>query len=617
MIRISVLGSANRLFSVVGAGLVTLAVGLGVGLASVGLGSEPFSPAIARAQEPVPDAAQALDVAWPLAAVAREFRLSDFLPADSPAVAKRVYRLRFAPNGQALAIRDGANQLWQYELGTGRVQLAERLASDNRRLQDVAYSRDGQRLYGISENGRPSFQWWDTQELRLQQHDDTVAGKRVECLLDGGVLINGRETLESWLPGQGPKIKKRAGLVRSVEGSVTLLLYNLSGMVGESGLEWREHVAGDTTRVLPAPSLPLAWQQLLLRQVGRAVGRAPSVSGSLLLSPCGNRVVLLDRRAILLWDAGSDQPWSELNADAKGLAQLPLAGDILTAHFSPNGQWLVLGTVGRSEPVAIPGEVHVIDAVAGRWVGVVARTTQSASAIDFSDDQRFLAVGSTSLVDDRVQIIDWEQWLSGADADRGATEATPSAAVEPWYDRPAAVSEAAVDRLDRNFGHLDTRLAWSGVLWARRHSEAIAPTLTARLAPGDGLLHERLQSVWPRLELPNFQQRERAEAELRTLALQYPEAVAGLLEVSGLSGEARFRVQRTVSSMSGIARLPANDWRGLCRQLQALEGISAEWAGQLLQATTTHPTRSLARQARLSWHVWQQRHSGPLTSSGR
>lgn len=613
MIRISVLGSANRLFSVAGTGLAAIAIGLGVGLASVALQCEPFSPAIARAQEP----AQAADVAWPLAAVAREFRLSDFLPADSPAVAKRVYRLRFAPAGQALAIRDGANQLWQYELGTGRVQLAERLASDNRRLQDVAYSRDGQRLYGISENGRPSFQWWDTQEMRLRQHDDTVGGKRVECLLDGGLLINGRETLESWLPGQGPKIKKRAGLVRSVEGSVTLLLYNLSGMVGESGLEWREHVAGDTTRVLPAPSLPLAWQQLLLRQVGRAVGRAPSVSGTLLLSPCGNRVVLLDRRAVMLWDAGSDQPWSELNADAKGLAQLPLAGDILTAHFSPNGQWLVLGTVGRSEPVEIPGEVHVIDAVAGRWVGVVARTTQSASAIDFSDDQRFLAVGSTSLVDDRVQIIDWEQWLSGAGVATGAMEQTPNAAERVEYDGASLPTAAALERLDQELGHFDLRRAWAGVLRARTQAATIEPTFTADLAVGDVLLHERLQSVWPRLELPNFQQRERAEAELRTLALQYPEAVAGLLEVTGLSGEARFRVQRTVSSMSGIARLPADDWRRLCRQLQALEGISADWAGQLLQSTTAHPTRSLARQARLSWHIWQRRHSDPLTSSGR
>jgi hypothetical protein len=492
-------------------------------------------------------------------------------------------------------------------LATGRAQLAERLPSDNRRLQDVTYSRDGRRLYGISENGRPGFQWWDTDELRLQQHDDTVAGKQVECLLDGSLLINGRETLESWSAGQGPKIKKRAGLVRSLEGSVTLLMYNLSGMVGESGLEWREHVAGDTTRVLTAPTLPLAWQQLLLRQVGRAVGRAPSVTGTLLLSPCGNRVALLDRRAVMLWDAGSDQPWAELKADAAGLARLPLEGDILTARFSPNGQWLVLGTVGRSEPVAVPGEVHVIDAVAGRWVGVVARTTQSASAFDFSDDQRLLAVGSTSLVDDRVQIIDWEHWLNGADADRGATEQTPHPAVEPWYDWAEVSEAAALERLDRKLGHPDMRWAWSGVLWARRHSAAIAPTLTASLAPGDGLLHERLHSIWPRLELPNFQQRERAEAELRILALQYPEAVTGLLEVAGLSGEARFRVQRTVSSMSGIARLPADDWRRICRQLQTLEGIPEDWAGQLLQATTTHPTRSLARQARLSWQVWQLR----------
>lgn len=608
MIRISVLGSANRLYSVVGAGLATIAIKLGVGLAAVGLWCASFSPTIARAQEPALEPAQAADVAWPLAAVAREFRLSDFLPADSPAVAKRVYRLRFAPTGQALAIRDGANQLWQYELGTGRVQLAERLASDNRRLQDVAYSRDGQRLYGISENGRPSFQWWDTQEMRLQQHDDTVGGKRVECLLDGGVLINGRETLESWPTGQGPKIKKRAGLVRSLEGSVTLLMYNLSGMVGESGLEWREHVADETTRVLPAPSLPLAWQQLLLRQVGRAVGRAPSVSGSLLLSPCGNRVVLLDRRAVMLWDAGSDQPWLELNSDAKGLAHLPLAGDILTAHFSPNGQWLLLGTVGRSDPVTIPGEVHVIDAVAGRWVGVVARTTQSASAIDFSDDQKLLAVGSTSLVDDRVQIIDWEQWLSGAAVNTGATEQTPNTADRVEDDGAAVPTAAAIERLDRELGHFDLRTAWPSILRARQVAAAIEPTFTASLAAGDGLLNERLQSVWPRLEHPNFQQRERAEAELRTLALQHPEAIAGLLEVSGLSGEARFRIQRTVSSMSGIARLPADDWRRLCRQLQALEGISADWAGQLLQSTTAHPTRSLARQARLSWHVWQRRY---------
>lgn len=561
------------------------------------LGQEDALPADATATNPAAGSLVAPADDWPLAEVATEFRMSDFLPADSPAVAKRVYRLRFAPDGQALAIRDGANHLWQYHLPTGRVQLAERLATDNRRLQDVTYSRDGQRLYGISENGRPSFQWWDTQELRLRQHDDTVSGKRIECLLDGSLLINGRETLENWPEGQGPKIKKRAGLVRSVEGSVTLLMYNLSGMVGESGLEWREQVGGDQTRVLTAPSLPLVWQQLLLRQVGRAVGRASSVSGTLLLSPCGNRVVLLDRRAIMLWDAGSDRPWLELSAEAEGLAKLPLSGDILTASFSPNGQWLMVGTVGRSEPVAIPGEVHAIDAVAGRWVGVVARTTQSASAIDFSDDQRYLAVGSTSLVDDRVRIIDWEQWLTA-----GHHHATGS-------ERPLVADEAALTWLDQQLGQPEMPSAWGGVLWARDQTSAVEASFTASLAPGDARLHERLQSVWPRLELPNFRQRERAEADLRLLALQYPEAVAALLETPELTGEARFRVQRTVSAMSGIARLPADDWRRLCRQLQSLEGIAAPWAGQLLQATTTHPTRSLARQARLSWQIWRRRHS--------
>jgi hypothetical protein len=299
----------------------------------------------------------------------------------------------------------------------------------------------------------------------------------------------------------------------------------------------------------------------------------------------------------MLWDAGSDQPWLELNAEADGLAKLPLSGDILTANFSPNGQWLLLGTIGRSEPVAIPGEVHVIDAVAGRWVGVVARTTQSASALDFSDDNRYLAIASTSLVDDRVRIIDWEQWL--------AKGHQPAADGEQGLVAP----EATLTWLDEQLAHPDIRAAWAGVLWARGEIATVQPSFTASLAPGDAHLQARLQNVWPRLELPHFQQREGAEAELRLLALQYPEAVAALLEVPELRGEARFRVQRTVSAMSGIARLPTDDWRRLCRQLQSLEGIPAPWAGQLLQATTTHPTRSLARQARLSWQIWQLRHS--------
>jgi hypothetical protein len=519
-----------------------------------------------------------------------EFTMSSILPADSPSVAKRVYRLRFSPNRQKLAIRDGDNNVWQYDLATQTAQLAERTAKEQRRIQDLAYAADGKRLYGIADRGTPTWFCWQTDELKLVGQSNVVEGRVIERMLSGELIVNGRDVLTLSHPDAEPKIRQKSGLLRSNEGAVTLLVYNMSGISGESGLEWREK-ADDTSVVLSTPVLSEQWQRTLQQQVSRAVGRQTSVGGALMLSPCGNRVVMLDRRAIIIWDAASGEEWRDLSDELPGPGRLPVPSDILTAKFSPNGQWLVVGTVGKSAPEAIAGEVHLIDMVAGRWAGRLTTTTQSASALDFSDDQRWLAVASSSLVDDRVRVFDLDAWL-----------AAPATANDQITNRPLSLDELATD---------DPRLAILRIGQLQKQGEVYRTILATTLTYDASRARRLMGEVVEKMDSPVFEVRSHAEREMQILATQFPTTIRELLDDDTLTSESKFRIKRTVTTMNGVARLSEEQWRLLCRSLHALEGISEAWAEQLLAKTTEHPIRFVSRQARLSHQVWLNRHRGP------
>lgn len=530
----------------------------------------------AAADEPLPPA-----VPW------LEFAMSSILPADSRPVAKRVYRLRFSPDHEKLAIRDGDNNIWQYDLKLRSAKLAPRTPKDQRRVQDFAYSADGQHLYAVGERGAPSWLCWTTTDLELASTSNAVEGRHLERTLTGDLMINGRDVLNLQSPIADPKVRKRSGLVRSHEGSVTLLMYNLSGLTGESGLEWKEQ-GDDLTSNLQSPKLNDHWQQILQRQVGRAVGRQSSVGGSLLLSPCGNRVVLLDRRELLLWDAATNEPWQLFSPDSPGSQNLPVSADILTAKFSPNGQWLAVGTVGRGNPDPIEGEIHLIDMVAKSWVGQVTTTTQSASALDFSDDQRWLAVGSTSLLDDRVRIFDLDAWVS-----RRSPSVDHGPPLLPKLDELSAA---------------DARLALLQIVHLRQQPEVYREELNSVLTFDTARAQQLIGPVIQRMDSPTYDVRVQAESDLQRMADLFPATIHELLDATELSSEARFRIQRTIAAMTGIARMSPPEWRLLCRSMHALEGIGEPWAEQLLSNSSRHPIRFVARQARLSHQVWLSRH---------
>lgn len=516
-----------------------------------------------------------------------EFAMSSILPTGSPSAAKRVYRLRFSPDHTKLAIRDGDNNIWQYDLSTREATLFERPAQDSRRIQDVAYSSEGQYLYAIADRGAPSWYCWTTNDLKLVASSQTVEGRVVERTVNGELMVNGRDVLSLSQPHAEPRVRKRSGLLRSSEGAVTLLVYNLSAMAGESGLEWRERIDDDAA-VRQTPLLNEHWQGVLQQQVSRAVGRQTSVGGSLLLSPCGNRVVMLDRRGLLVWDAASKEQWQALSEDRPEPDRLPVNTDILTAKFSPNGQWLAIGTVGKNSPEPISGEIHLIDMVAGRWLGRVATTTQSVSAIDFSDDQNWLAIGSTSLVDDLVRVYDLNAW----------TLANP----EPnQLDAASATIEDLKAMEPRVANWIATTLL--------RNANDVQQELTAALT-FDGLRAKQLMGqVIERMDSPTFEIRRLAEQEMQRLATQFPSVIRELQDDDTLSSESQYRIRRTVASMTGIPRLSEDQWRILCRSLHLLEQIPQPWAEQLLADSTKHPIRFVARQARLSHQVWLSRNS--------
>lgn len=527
------------------------------------------------------------DEPWPVAEPIIEFAMSSILPAGGSSAAKRVYRLRFSPDHKKLAIRDGDNNIWQYDLATNQAGLLERADKDTRRIQDLAYSANGQYLYAIADRGAPSWFCWTTEDLKLVGTSNSVEGRVVERTLDGELMVNGRDVLNLSHPHAEPRIRKRSGLLRSNEGSVTLLVYNLSAVAGESGLEWRERIDEDAV-VLKTPVLNEHWQRVLQQQVSRAVGRQTSVGGSLLLSPCGNRVVMLDRRGLLIWDAASKDQWRALSDDRPEPDHLPVNADILTAKFSPNGQWLAIGTVGKNSPEPINGEIHLIDMVAGRWLGRVATTTQSVSAIDFSDDQNWLAVGSTSLVDDRIRVYDLNAWML---AQLGVNQ-----------DDSAPVS---IDGLLT----LDPRVANLHALSLLQNANSVQRELTATLTFDASRAKQLMGQVIERMDSPVFEVRSQAEIEMNRLATQFPNAIRELQDDETLSSESQFRIRRTVATMSGIPRLSEAQWQMLCRSLHVLEHIAQPWAEELLVNSTKHPIRFVARQARLSHQVWLSRHS--------
>ncbi|MBL8852510.1 MAG: hypothetical protein JNK57_00935 [Planctomycetaceae bacterium] len=512
--------------------------------------------------------------------------MSSFLSPESRPVSKRVNDLRFSPDHKNLAIRDGDNNVWQYDLKSRSAKLAPRTTNDNRRLQDLAYSADGQHLYAIGERGTPSWVCWTAKDLELASTSNSVEGRHLERTLSGDLMINGRDVLNLSSPIAVPKIRKRSGLIRSHEGSVTLLMSNLSGLGGESSLDWKDQ-ADEVTTHIPTPKLNARWQQFLQRHVGRAVGRQSSVGGSLMLSPCGNRVVLLDRRELMLWDAATNESWQLLGPDEDAPHHLPLSADILTARFSPNGQWLVIGTVGRSAPDPIAGEVHLIDMVAGRRVGQITVTTQSVSALDFSDDQRWLAVGSTSLVDDRVRVFDLDAWFSAGQSNSDASAL------------PVQLDELAV---------ADSCLAMFRSNQIRQQPEAYREQLVSTLTFNASRAQQLMGQVIKKMDSPAYGDRAHAESELQRLAEHYPTTLRELLDDATLSSESRFRIQRTIASMTGAARMSPEEWRVLCRSMHALEGVGEAWAEQLLADTCRHPVRFVARQARLSHEVWRSRH---------
>jgi hypothetical protein len=521
-----------------------------------------------------------------------ELRLSDHLPADSPAVAKRIYRLRFSPSGNLLAVRDGANQVWQYRRDAGAWQMASRGREGGRKIEDLAYSADEKWLYGIAESGRDSFQIWSTKNMEPVLQGDSIRGQQLTLTLDGEMLVNGRDSLEFASPEQAPKVRKRAGLLRSWEGSVSMLMYNLAGQVGDSGLEWRERLPDQVPKVVAAPALPPVWTQRLQRTVGRAVGRQTAVGPAMQLSPDGNRVVLYEKRAILFWDVATDEPWRELNAGLAPPHHLPLQADIFSLRFSPNGQWLAISTMGESGVQPIAGEVHLVDLIAGRWLGCIATTTQTASALDFSPDQRWLAVGSTSLVDDRIQIIDFDLWLAGVLSDLEPAAAQPADLWTQLQSENPVAATAAVLRLRRD------PVAWQSAL-------------TQALIYNPDQIVQNMSHVTQRLNSPMFQERESAEQELRQIAEHFPLLLRELQNEAGLSSESQFRLQRILAEASAVVRLQPADWRLSCRLLQALETLPEDWAQALLEQATQHPVRAIARQARVSRSIGQARRLPP------
>ncbi len=533
------------------------------------------------------------DESVPPAPVGFQLRMSDFLPDDSPSVSKRVYRLKFTPDGQSIAIRDGGNSVWQYDLREKTALQAEIPEGDRKRIMDLAYSLDGSRLYGISESGSASLLCWNSADLQLVWQSDSVAGKDILMTPTGELLINGRELMDIDLESQVPRVRKRAGLVRSWEGSVSLLLQNLAAG-SDSRLEWRDRFDESATKVVASPPLPLAWQAVLQREVGRAVGRQGSVSGALILAADGNRVVVKSRRGLLLWDAATEEPWQELGSLQKPLdaGYIPLSGDILTVAMSPNGQWMAVGTVGTSEPNRVPGEVHLIDAVCGRWIGRLTTTYQSASALDFSDDSRWLAVGSSSLVEDHVRIFDLEAWFAEIVASRqwDVNEATEAdfLAAEPFRPLVAMLSSQASPG------------RWQAILQGRLEYD-FSSTRHSLLAAAQAL------------DSQNYAGREEAEGEMRLLAVQFPAVLREILDDRNLSSETRFRLQRVVGQVSGVVRLPTSKWRSISRTMYALERIEQPWAGELLRQAMEHPVRAIARQATISHHGWLARQRNRLS----
>jgi WD40 repeat protein len=522
-------------------------------------------------------------------------RMTDFLPSESRSVAKRVYVLRFSPIGQRLAIRDGANEVWEYDLKGARARRISAANNDSKRIEDLLYSPSGDRLFAISASGNVGLQSWG-----LQDPDDSwradIWGTSLAWAGPARLLVDGRNVYAIDRPESPPLLVQKSGLLRTPEGSISLLMSNLDGTAGESSLEWREKFPDGTVKVLRTPPLPEVWQILLQRRVGRSVGRQAAVDHVLKLSPDGNRLVILGEAGLLVWNASSNAGLIEMSSRQVdfGAVWVPLEGQISAATYAPNGQWLAVSVQNKTEQDGLVGEVHLIDAVAGQWLGRLGTLKHGVGAMAFSRDGQLFAMGSTSLVEDEVRVYDLDRWMTDSLEARTAAEA------------PGEIGARAPNL--RGLASSDPVVAWASIQAVRGAPQDWQAELSGVFKQDPAQTASRLNQLVTALESPSFRERELALDALQTFGEREPAAVRALQDQPSLSSEGRFRIQSVLNSMSGVARPDHAEWLLYCRTLQALEGVPDDWAQEALAMAAAHPLRAIARQAKLSQDVWQAKH---------
>lgn len=507
--------------------------------------------------------------------------MSELLPPDARSVARRVSHLQYSPDGKTLAIRNGDNQVMLLELRTKQARVAEGIRRHHNRIEDLAFNPQGDTLYAVTAAGTPGLIAWRVSDLEIVLNRPQLFGQRLSVGSDGKIYVHGAELI-CFDPQQADaSVRRWKADAFAVLDPLPMLVKVVSG--DRQSLRWMELLwmplaPSQEALSYPIPILPLQWKTTLEQNL---IGKSVTRRLGLQVSPDANRLVLIDDRAIALWEVAVAPQWSfleEIGIPGRDVRFMKLNGRIFTFAFSPDSQFLVLGTVGNSET---PGQAIVIDAVAGQVVGTIANSPRSITALGFSPDGLRLAVGSSSLQDDRIQIIDFETWL---------------------FSQSDAVIENPVSTLADS----DPRVAAKSVGLARTLPLTAIDALFAPLDSDFEVAANTVQICLQGMTADRHQQRQEAESAL-TILLMNNRSLIQSIDQEQLSAEVRFRVRRTIASLQAGYRLPLAQWLACCRGLRVLQSSADPQAATRLQTLAQHPLLPLARQANNSLQIWQKR----------
>ncbi len=511
-----------------------------------------------------------------------EIRVSDFLQPDSRTVAKRDSLLEFSPNGEKLAIRNGDNQVIMFDLKQRTANFAKGILPGFSRFEDMTFSNDGKTLFAVANGGPLGVIAWETETLTVQWSQPSPQGSTANLDDQNHLLILGTH-LTYVDAAQGTKIiSEPEVLAKADQEPIVALLKNVVlGGQNMTPLVLRNDSIQSQPIIRNTPLLPMIWQTYL-GSISRRSNRNTSIG--IKISPDGNTIAIVDRTRIMLWQTPTNDGWMHLeNSEVADLniKELPIENDILNFEFSPNGQLLAIGTIGRNPES--PGQILLLDTVSGTTMGTVATSPRSFTAISFSKDNRYLAVGSSSLADDVIRIIDINKWL---------------------LDREKSIDP---DSLLANLSSNNALTAWHAVATLQNQKTTLPTSLTELLGFQQNDLNKEFQSLLSQLNSKKYLDRQAAQEKLSSFGFAYPEIVEKFSGELKRTAESKYRFGKISKNISDGYQLATTQWKTICRTLAVLEGTDTIEAYNALNAAAGHPMPPIARKARASLRIWQNR----------